>query len=65
MSLSFRYIPTATDPENDAVTFTFSDFPGWMTSTDTQISGIPGEGVTNASFTVTTSDGQLMMRKIS
>jgi len=55
----FTYTGTATDPENNPLTFTFSGYPGWMTPSSNQISGTPPEGATNTSFQVTVSDGLL------
>ncbi|NQT25749.1 tandem-95 repeat protein [candidate division KSB1 bacterium] len=55
----FTYTATATDPESDPVSFTFSGYPGWMSPSGSQISGTPPESATNTSFTVTASDGSL------
>ena len=55
----FTYTATATDPENDPISFTFSGYPGWLSPSGNQITGTPPEGSTNTSFTVTASDGWL------
>ncbi len=55
----FTYTATATDPENSPLTFTFSDYPDWLTPSGNQISGTPTEGITSGSFKVTVSDGSL------
>ncbi|MBN1894334.1 VCBS domain-containing protein, partial [bacterium] len=56
---AFSYTATATDPEGNALTFTFSDKPAWLTASGAVISGTPPEGATNTSFKVTVSDGSL------
>ena len=55
----FTYTATATDPEGDPITFTFSNYPSWLSVSGNTISGIPKEGTPNATFRVTASDGQL------
>ena len=55
----FNYTATATDPENSPITFTFQNLPAWLTAADNQVNGTPVEGTSNASFTVTASDGSL------
>jgi hypothetical protein len=56
---SFTYTAAAADPEGTPVTFTFSNFPAWMTPSGSAISGTPGEGDKNSSFKITASDGVL------
>jgi hypothetical protein len=55
----FIYTATASDPENDNVTFSFQDFPDWLSSSGNQIEGTAVEGTQNTSFTVIASDGDL------
>ena len=57
--VSFSYTATATDPENNPVSFTFSDFPSWLQASEEKISGTPSEGSGNTSFKITASDGSL------
>ena len=46
----FSYTVTAIDPENDPITYSFSDYPGWMTVSGVTIQGAPPEGVTSVTF---------------
>jgi hypothetical protein len=55
----FKYTPTASDPENNAITFTFINYSNWLTPEAAFIGGTPGEGVTSGSFDVIASDGSL------
>jgi len=55
----FSYTATATDPDGDNLSYTFSDYPAWMTPNNYQISGTPREGNTSTSFKITVSDGSL------
>jgi|GEM_PF-919558 len=60
----FSYTATATDPDNNPVTFFYSDYPIWLTPDGAVISGTPPEGATNTTFRVTASDGSLTDTKI-
>jgi hypothetical protein len=51
----FIYTATAIDPENDPIVITFSDYPDWMTVSDSVIQGAPPNNVTSFNFTVTAS----------
>jgi hypothetical protein len=53
----FSYTATATDAENDVLSFTFENCPPWMSANGATISGTPTEGITGANFTVRVSDG--------
>ncbi|MBN2103958.1 T9SS type A sorting domain-containing protein [bacterium] len=53
----FIYTATATDAENDLLTFSFENYPGWLNADEASISGTPTEGITSTSFTVKVSDG--------
>ena len=56
----FTYHATATDPEDDSVTFSFDNRSDWLTITGSDwVAGIPGDGVSSGSFRVIASDGQL------
>ena len=55
----FTYTATATDPENDPVSFIFQQYPAWLSPSGNKISGIPTEGIQSGTFTVIASDGQL------
>ncbi|UCE17426.1 MAG: hypothetical protein JSV84_11055 [Gemmatimonadota bacterium] len=55
----FSYIGKATDPNGDSVTFFFSDYPGWLTPSDSVIAGTPVEGTADTGFVVIASDGLL------
>ncbi|MBN1779986.1 VCBS domain-containing protein [bacterium] len=55
----FTYTITATDPENDPITYAFSGYPVWMTVSGTTIQGSPPEGVTSVNFTASaTANGK-------
>ena len=55
----FSYTARAADPNGDSLSFSFGDYPGWMTPSDSAISGIPLEGTLDTSFVVIASDGVL------
>jgi hypothetical protein len=55
----FKYTPTASDPENDAIAFSFINAPAWLTASASFISGTPAEGTATGSFDVIASDGSL------
>lgn len=55
----FLYTATASDPENDNVTFSFQDFPDWLSPSENQMGGTAVEGTQNTSFIVIASDGDL------
>ena len=57
--ITFNYTATATDPENDNVTFSFQQYASWLTPSENQISGSPSEGTPDTSFIVIASDGSL------
>jgi hypothetical protein len=57
--IPFSYTATATDPENNTITFSFTEFPSWMTPSANQISGTPPESPQNTSFIIIASDGAL------
>jgi len=51
------YEATATDPDGDAVAFSFCDYPGWMAPAGSTISGTP-TAAGETSFMVIASDGE-------
>ena len=53
----FTYTATATDAENDMLTFSFENYPGWLTVAGATISGTPTEGITSTTFTIKVNDG--------
>ena len=55
----FSYQATATDPEDNPLTFEFTDLPEWLAANADSVYGTPGEGILTGSFTVTVSDGNL------
>ncbi|MCI0516028.1 T9SS type A sorting domain-containing protein [candidate division KSB1 bacterium] len=54
----FFYQAQATDVEHDKMTFTFQDYPAWLTPRDSIITGTPSEGASDTTFTCIASDGQ-------
>jgi photosystem II stability/assembly factor-like uncharacterized protein len=54
---AFIYTAHATDPEGAPLTYSFSNYPAWMTPGDSTLSGTAPAGEGAASFTVTASDG--------
>ncbi|MDM7924462.1 MAG: putative Ig domain-containing protein [bacterium] len=60
----FTYTASATDPENDTVTFEFRNLPGWLSVSGTnQVKGTPDNGTPNGTFTLVASDGTLTNTK--
>ena len=57
--MMFIYVAKAIDPENDKIYYSFINYPGWLTPSDSLISGIPGEGAKDTAFTVIASDNHL------
>ena len=55
----FQYIARTTDPEGDKITYTFKNYPHWLTASDSTISGIPKEGTEDSCFVVIANDGEL------
>ena len=55
----FSYPAAAADPEGSAVTYVFKNYPSWLATNGSTISGIPGEGILSGSFDVVASDGSL------
>jgi sugar lactone lactonase YvrE len=54
---TFDYLLTATDEENDAISFSFDNLPDWMTVFADTLRGAAPEGVLSASFSILASDG--------
>ena len=52
----FTYTATASDIDGDALTFTFTGLPAWVSFSGATVSGTPGEGDGNFSFTITADD---------
>lgn len=56
---TFSYTATATDPENNSITYNYISHPSWLTHSGATISGtVPGTAA-DTSFRVTASDSQL------
>lgn len=55
----FEYTARALDPEKSDITYTFQNFPSWLTPKDSIISGKPLEGTSDTSFIVIASDEEL------
>lgn len=55
----YTYTPGAFDPNGDAVTFSFVEYPGWLTPDGTGLSGTPRQGDTDTVLSVIVSDGML------
>ena len=58
---SYSFTPTASDPDNDPVSFTVSGLPSWA-SFDTatgQLSGTPGAAAVHTGIIISVSDGTL------
>ncbi|MBN2089128.1 T9SS type A sorting domain-containing protein [candidate division KSB1 bacterium] len=55
----FQYIARATDPEHDAVSFQFKNYPSWMIVADSIIYGYPHSSSPDTSFLIIASDGLL------
>jgi|GEM_PF-6909106 len=53
----FIYKATATDPDGNAVFFTFENFPAWLEADGNQISGQVPQNPSSFKFDVTASDG--------
>jgi len=55
----FTYTPEADDSDSENITFSFSDYPTWLSAGENIISGTPTEGKQDTSFKIIASDGQL------
>jgi len=55
----FKYVATATDPEDSTMTFAFDRLPAWLAANADSAFGTPLEGAVDTSFRVIASDGQL------
>jgi len=55
----FSYTARAIDPEGSDISYTFQEYPMWLTPADSIISGTPQQGMKDTSFTVIASDGVL------
>ena len=55
----FVYTAQAVDPEDSTVSYTFIDYPVWLTPSDSTISGTPSQMDSDTSFQVIASDGEL------
>jgi len=55
----FSYTAAAVDPEEDDLSFSFQDYPVWLTPSENRIEGMPDEDVQDTSFVVIASDGSL------
>ena len=56
---AFTYTAQAVDEENDPLVYTFSDYPAWLSPSDSVISGLVPPDAHDFSFTVWVSDGKL------
>ncbi len=56
----FKYVVTATDPEDSTVIFTFNQLPSWLSAQADSAYGTPTQGTVDTSFQVTASDGVLI-----
>jgi hypothetical protein len=55
----YEYVAEATDPEASTVTFSFEDYPHWLSPSGSSISGTPAQGTQDTSFVVIATDGEL------
>lgn len=55
----FSYTAAAFDPEESVLTYTYLNYPAWLTPSGQTISGTPGEGVLSFTFDIKVSDGEL------
>jgi len=51
-----HYTASATDPENRKISYSFENYPSWLSPYDSTISGIPTEGKTDTSFVLIAFD---------
>ena len=57
---TYSKLITATDPNNDELTYTISSLPSWLTFTNNTLSGTPGNNdLGKSDITVEVSDGKL------
>lgn len=55
-----EYTARAIDPDGNALSYNFKNYPMWLNPEDSTISGEVLEGATDTCFTVIASDGELM-----
>jgi cytochrome c2 len=61
----FTYTATAVDEDGDGLTFSYQDFPAWMSFSGAVISGTPGEGTGGAqTFRINVTDGFVTSSKV-
>ena len=56
----FRYVASAVDLEENKIAFTFSNYPSWLSSSDSLLFGQVPLAATDTSFTLLASDGELV-----
>jgi hypothetical protein len=55
----FTYTATATDPEGTTLAISFRNYPTWLHTSGTSITGTPLQNPTDTSFMIVASDGSL------
>jgi len=58
-SVQFTYMATAHDHDEDVLSFTFENYPGWLATSGSTIFGTPIPGLPDTSFLIVVSDGRL------
>jgi len=58
-STQVLYVATATDPDGNAVSFDFLDYPSWLSESEAMLSGTAPDTAVHSSFKVVATDGEL------
>ncbi|HEX9933820.1 MAG TPA: Ig-like domain-containing protein, partial [bacterium] len=61
--IEFTYTAAAYDSEGDPLTYSFQNMSSWLVVSGTTLRGKPEEGITDGSFDIVVSDGQLSSTK--
>jgi len=57
--IQFRYVAVASDPDDTTLLIDITDYPSWLAVQADTIFGIPPQGVSDTTFRIIASDGEL------
>ena len=59
VNTAVQYIASGTDPDENPISFEFSNYPNWLSVTNSTLSGITPNRILDTSFTLIATDGDL------